>query len=283
MPVSALKALHRAKETGEPIPLPGALHEVEQRGGRFRTGHVVVIAGASNSGKSSLALFIAGESGVPTMYFSADQDPWLSITKLAGILSDVPSLDVARDLAAGDDATLRYRELLAGSPVHFVFDPSPTLEDIYLEVDAYVEVWDRFPPLIFVDNLVNIAGRSGEAGDDQYIVSECHALARRTKSCVVLLAHVREGDPRRDPSWPPKKPELLNQIQRLPDLILSVASDEESEQFRIAVLKTREGKADPSAKRPVTIYSDMAKCRFYANNPAPAPVSWGGWYGEDED
>jgi hypothetical protein len=279
MPISAVKALYRAKESGEAIPLPGALHAVEERGGRFRRGHVVLIGGASNSGKSSLAMFISAESNVPALYFAADQDAWTTVTKFGAILSDRPSLDVAKDLAQDDT---RYRELLSDSRVHFVFDSNPTLADIELEIDAFVEIWDAYPDFIFIDNLVNIQGRSGEAGDDQFIVSECHGLARRTKSCVVLLVHVKEGDSKRNASWPPKKPDLLNQIQRLPDLIITVASDESTNEFRLAVVKTREGRADPSAKRPVTIWSDLAKCKFYANNPAPTPNGWLGWYKEDD-
>lgn len=280
MPISAVKALYRAKESGEAIDLPPAFRSVEERGGRFRRGHVVLIGGASNSGKSSVAMNIAAESNVPALYFAADQDAWTTVTKFGAILSDRPSLDVARDLAQDDS---QYRELLAASNVHFVFDSNPTLEDIQLEIDAFVEVWDCFPDFIFIDNLVNIQGRSGDAGDDQYIVSECHAMARRTKACVVVLVHVKEGDSKRNASWPPKKPDLLNQIQRLPDLIITVASDEDTNEFRVAIVKTRECRADPSAKRPVTLWADMAKCKFYANNPAPTPSGWLGWYKEDDD
>src|SRR5574340_503755 len=220
MPVSASKALYRARESGDPIPLHGALMEVESRGARFRSGFLVLIAGASNSGKSSLAEFIVAEAGVPTLYFSADQDAWTTMTKFGGILTDRPSLQVGEELAreGGMDA---YRDILKGSPVQFVFDSNPSLEDIALEIDAYVETWDAYPKIILIDNIVNIESE-GDASGDQFIVSECHGLARRTKACVVLLAHVKEGDPKRNPSWPPKKPELLNQIQRLPDLIITV-------------------------------------------------------------
>src|SRR5574337_1312075 len=144
MPISAVKALSKAKESGEQIPLPGALHEVENRGGRLRSGFVVVIAGASNSGKSSLAQFIATETNLPTLYFAADQDAWQTMSKMGAILTDRPSIEVGQQLLT--DNTL-YRELLATSKVHYVFDSNPSLEDIGLEVDAFVEVWDEYPRL----------------------------------------------------------------------------------------------------------------------------------------
>lgn len=271
MPVSATKALYKAAESGEPLPVPGVLSEIERRGGVFRKGHLVMIAAASNSGKSSFAEWLTAEANVETLYFSADQDPWTTTTKLAALLSGQTTHAVAEALTEGGDGEAYFNSVLEESKLHFVFDSNPSLEDIGQELDAYVDTWDEYPECIVIDNITNIDA-SGEHHDDQFITSELHGLARRTRACVIVLAHMKEGSVK-DSSMPLPKKDIYNQLHRYPDMILSVALHEENEEFRVAIVKTREGKADPQAKRPVVLGSDFSRCIFTAR---PTP-QWGGW------
>lgn len=278
MPVAASKALAKAAESGDPLPLPGALSEVERRGGRMRRGHLSMIAGISNSGKSAFAEWLAAETNVPTLYFSADQDAWTSITRLGGILTGQTINAVAAAIAEDGPAAEYYNDQLDESSLHFVFDSNPSLADIAAELDAYVDTWDEWPELIVIDNLVNIEA-SGEHQDDMFIMSELHGLARRTGAHVCVLAHMKEGGIK-DPKMPPPKKDLYNQTQRYPDLIFSIALDSETGDFRVAIVKTREGKADPQANNSVVLGSDFTRCQFFGSPRRTS--SWGAWDGGDQ-
>lgn len=277
MPVAATKALVKAAESGEPLPLPGALSEIVRRGGVFRKGHLVMIAAISNAGKSTFAEWLTAETNAPTLYFSADQDVWTTTTKLAATLSGQPTNAVAEALSGGEGQDY-YNSVLESSNIQFSFDSNPSLEDIGAELSAYVDTWDEYPDCIVIDNLGNL-DTAGEHQDDRWICSELHGLARRTKACVIVLIHMKETGVK-DPSMPLPKKEIYNQLHRDPDLILSVALHEESSEFRVAIVKTREAKADPMAKRPIVLGSDFERCQFFA---APRRQSaWGGWNGDDE-
>lgn len=239
----------------------------------MRRGHLSMIAGISNSGKSAFVEWLAAETNVPTLYFSADQDAWTSITRLGSILTGQATNAVAAAIAEDGPASDYYNTQLKDSNLHFVFDSNPSLEDVAAELDAYVDTWDMYPEMVVIDNLVNIEA-SGEHQDDMFIMSELHGLARRTGSHVCVLAHMKEGNVK-DPKMPPPKKDLYNQTQRYPDLIFSIALDADTGDFRVAIVKTREGKADPMAVHPVVLGSDFERVQFYGSPRRQS--TWQGW------
>jgi hypothetical protein len=257
------------------------MSDIERRGGAFRRGHLSMIAGISNSGKSAFAQAIGIETPARTLYFAADQDEWTTSTRMSANVTGTPVNDVAAALAEGGDAGRFYEEQMDADGIRYCFDSNPSLEDIGLEIDAWVDTWDEYPDFILIDNLVNIEA-SGEHQDDMFIMSELHGLARRTKAHVCVLAHMKEGGVK-DPAMPAPKKDLYNQTQRYPDLILSVALDPESDTFRVAIVKTREGRADPQAKAPVQLGSDFSTCRFFSSprkSWATTPTNGWGYGGE---
>ena len=48
-----------------------------------------------------------------------------------------------------------FSDILAESKIQFCFDSSPTLDDMADELSAYVELWDRYPDIIVVDEDAN--------------------------------------------------------------------------------------------------------------------------------
>ena len=247
---------------------------VEQRGGVFRKGHLVMVAAIPNAGKSTFAEWLAANVAWPTLYFSADQDAWTSTTKLIAALTGEDANRVALNLNAGEGEGY-YEDILEKSPIQFCFDSNPSLEDMGHEMDAYVETWDSYPDVIVVDNLVNIQGE-GDKSSDMFILSELHGLARKTKACVVVLVHASEASTK-DPLRPPTRKDIINKLSVLPDMVLTVAYDPERSIFYIAVVKTREAKADPNADHPVAITADFSRVQFGLQAAAP---TWG-WGGND--
>lgn len=243
---------------------------IEQRGGVFRKGHLVMIAAIPNAGKSAFAEWIAATVNLPALYFSADQDAWTSTTRLVSCVTGEETNAVATNLATGVGAGY-YEDILAEQKIQFCFDSNPSLEDMGHELDAYVETWDSYPDVIVVDTLLNISDGDGDKSSDQFILSELHGLARTTKACVIVLVHASEAGVK-DPHRPPPREKLINKVDALPDLVLMVAYDPNEENFYVAVGKTRENKADPKSERPIAIPADFSRMSFGVNRPAP---SWG--------
>lgn len=269
MPSTAAKSLGKAARSSAALPQIVALAPIYQSGVNLRRGQLVMVAAVPGSGKSAFVEWLVSSMDVPALYFSADQDPWTSVTRLAATLSGDTTDEVGKAVASREWD--RYAALLKKSKISFCFDSNPSVEDIGHEVDAYVETWDEWPEVIVVDNLVNVEG-SGELQTDQWIVTELHGLARATGACVIVLVHASEVSTR-DVFAPPTRRDIINKLSKFPELIFTIASDPDKGEFKIAVVKAREAKADPKAERPYTIGVDMARCTFTAQ-----PVrTWASW------
>lgn len=269
MPVSAAKAIRRAAESGEPLPMPAVLRGLRAAGGTFRRGHLVLVAALPNAGKSAWVQWLAAEANVKTLYFSADQDAWTATTRLAATLTGNTTHDAALAISEQGDPEEKafYLDALSRSNLSFCFDSNPSIDDLLVELDAYVDLWDEFPEMIVIDNLINLEG-SGEHEGDQYLMGELHGLARNTKACVVIVAHASESTVS-DVSRPPRRKDIINKLGKLPDLIVTLALDEQTSRFLLAVVKTREAKADPNALRPLPLDSDFSRMTFFE------PAGWG--------
>jgi hypothetical protein len=148
------------------------------------------------------------------------------------------------------------------------------LGDITAELSAYVEMYDEWPEVIVVDNLINVEGTDDHQGMNG-ILSELHYCARMTGATVFVLHHMSEAgdDPRKapDPTMPPPMRKVQGKVNHYPDLILSVAADSLQGLFRIAVPKNRNAKNDPGSVSPYLLWVDFPKCTFYAENPRWTP------------
>ena len=262
MPTTALKAYRKTGRSGDPLPRVPALQQVYQAGQELRRGQLLMIAGVPNSGKSSLALYMAANMPVPSLFFSADQDWWTTSTKFTAALTGEP----ARAIFGALQPT--WVEALESSHVWFCFDSCPSVEDIGRELDAYVEVHDEWPSVIWIDNLVNVEG-AGEYQTDQWIMSELHFLARATGALVVVLAHASEAQAP-DSSRPPRRKDIINKLAKLPETIFTVAND--GDRFLLALVKSRECRSDANADRPYTLGVDFDRMQFY-----PQANYYGGW------
>jgi len=256
----------------EPLPDLPALRRLTANGIAVRRGELVMLVGMPNSGKSAFVLWMVKELNLPTLYFSADNNVHTSLTRLLSSTLQIERNKIVADL---DDEEIsqvmeaQYMDALKGSPLQFCFDGSISLNDITAELDAYVEIFDEWPQVIIVDNLVNVEGtgdREGQSG----ILSELHYLSRVTGAAVFILHHASEsGPPGRppDPRKAPTRAAIQNKVSHFPDLILTVAADSITGNFEIAAVKVRGDKSDPTAQSPYMLWADLAKCTFYSENP----------------
>lgn len=140
-------------EAGQELPRVPAFEALYQWGMRPRQGEVVMIAGRSGSGKSALALFWVAQMNLPTLYVSADMSAFTASTRLASMVTGDTTEEIEMAMALGDGD--RYFEAMRDMKIQFSFGSPIVWQSLYDEIDAYVELWDQFPSVVVIDNLMD--------------------------------------------------------------------------------------------------------------------------------
>jgi replicative DNA helicase len=242
-------------------PLPQVWTDFNSKQIKFRRGQVCMVAAAPNAGKSMFALVYAIRAKVPTLFFSADTDTATVTIRVAAALAGHNQQTVERNL---DTNTKYYDKYLEGqSHIQWVFDSSPSLDDIELEVKAYVELYGITPELIVIDNLMNVvAEHDNEWAGLRQIMMELHDMARKTEACVMVLHHVSEQGEYGDTTTPPARRAIHGKVSQLPSLILTLGYSPTEGTLRVAPVKNRFGPMYANANEHVALAVDYATCRI---------------------
>ena len=244
--------------------LPDLFTTLARDGIRFRRGQVTMIAGQPNSGKSLLALFYALKAGIPALYISADTDSYTTAIRAAASITGHTIQTVEEAFNSGGGYEFYLEEIASVGNVQFSFDPSPSLDDIDLAVKAYGESFGEYPHLIIVDNLMNVAAmHNDEWTGMKDIMKAMHHLARETDASVFILHHTSEADGR--PEIPSARKSIQGKVSQLPEMILTVAIDHASGEFRVACVKNRFAQHDPSGNTYTTLHADASRMTLFEN------------------
>jgi len=242
--------------------LPDLFPALAQNGVRFRRGQVTMIAGQPNSGKSLLALFYAVKSNVPTLYISADTDAYTTAIRAAAVITGSQVNTVEEAFTSGAGYEFYEDELKTLKHLRFDFDPSPTLDDIQLSIQAYGEAFGEYPQLLIIDNLLNIAAlHDNEWTGMRDIAKAMHHIARETDAAVFMLHHTTEAEGR--PELPPSRKSIQGKISQLPEMILTVAMDHETSEYRIACVKNRFAKNSAAGTDYTVLFADASRMTLY--------------------
>jgi len=242
--------------------LPDLFPALAQNGVRFRRGQVTMIAGQPNSGKSLLALFYAVKSGVPTLYISADTDAYTTAIRAAAVITGSQVNTVEEAFTSGAGYEFYEDELKTLKHLRFDFDPSPTLDDIQLSIQAYGEAFGEYPQLLIIDNLLNIAAlHDNEWTGMRDIAKAMHHIARETDAAVFMLHHTTEAEGR--PELPPSRKSIQGKISQLPEMILTVAMDHDTSEYRIACVKNRFAKNSAAGTDYTVLFADASRMTLY--------------------
>lgn len=257
VPLTRAASTRAAKPLPDPFPaLAESKYEV-----RFRQGELVMLAGPPGAGKTMVAIVAAVKMGVPALYFSADSNESVMAARVAAAITGHPTRDIERTLSHGL-FTEEYGPLLETLPLRFVFDPSePSITDIAAAYQAWMELWGTPPKLIIVDNLMNMRGEDGN--EWQAMRQSCKDLqyfARKTRACVVVLHHTSEGEGG-NIQQAPGRPAIQGKVSQLPALIVTIGNN--NGEMTMAVVKHRQGAADPLAKNPLRMMVDFATCTIH--------------------
>lgn len=248
-------------------PLPEMLPSLTRKGIRFERGQVCLIVGPPNSGKSMLSLWYAIAARIPTYYFSCDTDKRTTRYRAAAIITGY-TFDECKtmDGTSGDDILKDASKKITDSGIQFSFDPSVSLEDIDLEIQAYEEVYGTgHLQLVVIDNLLNV--ESGESSGDFAALldtmSFVHQLAREKDCAVVILHHVNESSSKNGSDYPYPRGAIRGKISQYPEVILSIAMRPEEQQLLVACVKHRHATPSPSGEDYTTIYVDAPRMTFF--------------------
>lgn len=226
----------------------------------------MLISAGPGTGKSALALTIALRAKVPTLYLSADSDAFIQRTRALAILNDIPVTEAAQ--AELHDTFGDLEQEMAGIPLRFSYDSSPSLDTIGMELDSYYEVFAEYPHLIIVDNITNVRTGSAENEDNPFAgmegLMDClHSLARDTGACILALHHVNAEYNNGD------KPIAMNgvkgQITRVPPAVLTLFRHDSGPfggALCVSIVKNRGGKQDPTGRTYAELAFDGDKMRI---------------------
>jgi len=242
-------------------PLPDVWEGLKAKQIKFRRGQVCMVAAAPNAGKSMFALIYAIKAKVPTLFFSADTDTTTVMMRGASHVSGHSQLSVETNLASNTHYYDQYFQKL--SHIKWVFDSSPSLDDIELEIRAYVELYGQAPELIVIDNLMNVTAETdNEWAGLRAIMMEFHDMARKTEACVLVLHHVSEQSEYGSPSKPPHRRAIHGKVSQLPALILTLGYDPGGASLYVAAVKNRFGPHTADASDYATLLVNYAACQI---------------------
>jgi hypothetical protein len=246
-------------------PLPDVWDALKLKQINFRRGQVCMVAAAPNVGKSMFALIYAMKAKVPTLFFSADTDTTTVMMRAAAHISGHNQVLVEQNLSTDSHYYDKHFEKF--SHIKWVFDPSPSLDDLELEIRAYVELYGEAPKLIVVDNLMNVAAETdNEWAGLRQIMMDLHDMARKTEACVLVLHHVSEQSEYGSTMDPPARRAIQGKVSQLPALILTLGYNPSTAELKVAAVKNRFGPNSADGKEFVTLMANYGSCQIYDKN-----------------
>ena len=247
--------------TTKATPLPDVWKNLVKQSIKFRRGQVCMVAAAPNAGKSMFALIYAIKAQVPTLFFSADTDTATVMIRAAAHLSGHSQLAVEQNIEKRADY---YSAHLANtSHIQWVFDSSPSLDDIEMEIKAYFELYGVAPQLIIIDNLMNVSAETdNEWAGLRAIMMELHDMARKTEACVLVLHHVSEQSEYGSPMMAPPRRAIHGKVSQLPSLILTLGYDPSQGILRVASVKNRFGPHFADASQWASLFVNFGACQI---------------------
>ena len=242
-------------------PLPDVWRALSNKQIKFRRGQVCMVAAAPNAGKSMFALIYAIRADVPTLFFSADTDTTTVMMRAAAHLSGHSQVLVESNLASNTHYYDQHLPKL--NNIKWVFDSSPSIDDLELEIRAYVELYGQAPELIVIDNLMNVVSETdNEWAGLRAIMMELHDMARKTEACVLVLHHVSEQSEYGSPSKPPARRSIHGKVSQLPALILTLGYDPAQASLFVAPVKNRFGPHTADGTKYAHLLVNYAACQI---------------------
>ncbi|WP_274534627.1 AAA family ATPase [Micromonospora sp. CB01531] len=247
-----------------------AFEALYARGCRPRHGEVIMVAGRSGTQKSGFALFWVAQMNLPTLYFSADMSAFTASSRLASMATGDTTEVVEKGMAMGGRYRQKYLDALADNRITFSFGSPINWQAVDEELEAYIELHDRYPEVIVFDNLMDFDGAESDYTEQMSVMSMSTELARNTGATTIILHHAsdKSWEAKSDPWAPPSRDQVKGGLSEKPELSLSVALDPNTMEYRVATIKQRMGPSDPTARKYAVMYCEPELTRFHSTPPS---------------
>ncbi len=233
--------------TGEQLPTP-FYPSLERQGIRFWRSQLCLVVGPGSAGKSLLISNLVARWGRSTLAFLLDQDQATAAARFAATELDENFLELKKDLDAPGTA-----EVLARMGFIQADFKTESLGDIELQLEAYIERYGIPPEVLVVDNLGNMASAAeDEWGTLKALTLVLDEMARNYEMLVIAAHHTRD-EPTTEPL---PRSAILGKLHQYPRLILSVAYNSYSGEYKLAAVKNSSGPTDAMAANPLTFNAD---------------------------
>ena len=220
-----------------------------------------MVAGRSGSQKSGFALFLTRLWNLPTLYISGDMTPFEATTRLVSMSTLDTIEEIEKNLAIDERW---YDHVLDDCRINLAPQSPITWAGIEAELTAYVELFNCYPKVIVIDNLMDVEGCESDYTAQMAAMQNITALSRDTGSTVIVLHHATDKSDRAKafPGQPPARHEIKGGHQEKPQLTLTCALHDELGEFRLACVKQRSGRSDPGAEDPIRLRAWPEYTRF---------------------
>jgi len=243
------QSLKQTATVGTRIPLPWPALD---RTLELATKELNLVPGAPGAGKSVFALNLAMSQTTPVLYLALD-DASSVLARLSALELGVEirwAIDQMRD---PDLKERMIGEVGDPHPNLFIEDGALTIEGIESRLEALTEVLGTAPPLVILDNLIDLIV-PGYSYTDMGFYSTClpelKAMAKRHNVCILALHHVtRRGGESQNPhglgTRALKMTDLLYSGEREAAHVIGVYHSVQKDRMFVQILKQRDGDADP--------------------------------------
>lgn len=237
---SLRQAARRSGSAG--LPLPTVYHTLGDKQVQFRRGHLHVIASAPGVGKSVLAINLAIQAGVPTLYLAMDGDETSMSCRVMQAWNGLTREEALAEMDIDSQKARRAFDTI-DEYVRWDFPGSPDMVEIRDRVWAFAELWGELPHLIVVDNMMDVAGEESFAAYSEAEQALC-ALARIANTAVVVLAHV--NGMYEDGKTTIPLPGVNFKATKKSSVVITGCRGAFSDTIFLSVVKCRDAAADPS-------------------------------------
>lgn len=257
MPQSLKQAARRRGEAGQLLPVAfKALHAI---GADMRRGHLYMEAAAPGIGKSIKALNEILFMKIPTLYISMDGDAHTDLSRLVQSVALVDSVEAERQVK--DSGPLARNAFDAVTWLRYDFCDRPDTTEIAHRVWAYAEIEGRWPELIVIDNLMDVAyDEASEGAGLNQVMDDLASLARKTQAAVKVLHHTT-GE-YEDGRTPIPLSGLRFKLGKKPHMVTTLTLGADDSTIFVSVVKNRFGPRDPAGLRvrvPLTVQYEFMK------------------------
>lgn len=257
------RAVMSRESTGRKLVLPWA-HFNEHIS--LRTKELVVMAGAPGGGKSTVAVNMVMGMDVPTLYFAQDS-PASVLSRMAAIATQEETRKTFRALSDKKEREIIAKRLEDTRPTLIFERGAMTIEGIKERVEALQEWLGEYPPVVVIDNLIDMIVPGTTHGDNSFYTTALPLLkqmANEYNLAVVVLHHVTRGGGKGNSHGRGRAGMTMNDLlfagEREARHVWGVYNDGDDHVY-LQVLKQQDGAADPDGglKLPLKWYPKLGR------------------------